>query len=454
MANFPKLKLTNAGLELLANVQAGADTLTFTKTALGDGVTDAPVTSMTALVSKKIEVAITEGKQVGTSTYQIAAFFSNAEVTTGFWWREVGVFAKGNDGKEILYCYSNAGDASDYIPVGSDERVEKYIYQSFSIGNAENVTVEVDENDTFVLKKEFTEHKDATNPHGITAITIGLEKVPNVETNDQTPTYTEESTLTALKSGEKLSVAFGKIKKAITEFIAHLGNKSNPHGVTASQVGLGNVNNTSDANKPVSSAQAVAIADAKKSGTDAQSNLDTHSSDTTKHITATERTTWNGKANARHYHEPSDVGLGGITMSAENYTISIGAYSVANARESIQLGNGINNNANTLQVYDYQLMDANGKIPSERIKTLNVSVPKSWTANASGGYKQTIDVSGILVTDNPVVDIVLGDDVAANKLYLDAWGCIGSITTANGSITLYAYDNAPETAFTIKLKVV
>lgn len=56
----------------------------------------------------------------------------------------------------------------------------------------------------------------------------------------------------------------------------HRGNKSNPHGVTKAQVGLGNVNNTSDADKPVSTAQATAIADAKAAGTNAQTNLTTH----------------------------------------------------------------------------------------------------------------------------------------------------------------------------------
>ena len=40
-----------------------------------------------------------------------------------------------------------------------------------------------------------------------------------------------------------------------------------------------------------------AIADAKSAGTTAQSNLSTHDSNTTKHITATERTTWNNKSN-------------------------------------------------------------------------------------------------------------------------------------------------------------
>lgn len=57
---------------------------------------------------------------------------------------------------------------------------------------------------------------------------------------------------------------------------SHIANKSNPHGVTKAQVGLGNVNNTSDADKPVSTAQATAIADAKAAGTLAQTNLTTH----------------------------------------------------------------------------------------------------------------------------------------------------------------------------------
>lgn len=58
----------------------------------------------------------------------------------------------------------------------------------------------------------------------------------------------------------------------------HIANKSNPHAVTKTQVGLGNVNNTSDANKPVSTAQATAIADAKAAGTAAQTSINSHAS--------------------------------------------------------------------------------------------------------------------------------------------------------------------------------
>lgn len=56
----------------------------------------------------------------------------------------------------------------------------------------------------------------------------------------------------------------------------HIANKSNPHTVTKTQVGLGNVNNTSDADKPVSTAQATAIADAKAAGTIAQTSINSH----------------------------------------------------------------------------------------------------------------------------------------------------------------------------------
>lgn len=318
MANFPKMKLTNAGLELLANVQAGADTLTFTKTALGDGEVSTPISNLHNLVSPKVEIAITEGKQVGTSTYQIGAFFSNAEITTGFWWREIGVFAKGNDGNEVLYCYSNAGDAGDYIPVGSDERVEKYIYQSLAIGNAENVTAEINETDSFILKtdkgkaggvaplgsdgkvgseylpdmnyaskveaeqieSDLSAHLKATNPHNISAATVGLDKVPNVATNDQTPTYTEASTLATLTSGENLSVAFGKIKKAITDFVLHIA-------------------------------------------------------DTTKHITSAERTTWDGKANSSHSHSASEVGA-----AAANHTHTPGSIGAAQIQTGSYVGTG------------------------------------------------------------------------------------------------------------------
>lgn len=52
-----------------------------------------------------------------------------------------------------------------------------------------------------------------------------------------------------------------------TNLETHINNKSNPHEVTKDQVGLGNVNNTSDANKPISNATQIAL-NGKFSATD------------------------------------------------------------------------------------------------------------------------------------------------------------------------------------------
>lgn len=69
---------------------------------------------------------------------------------------------------------------------------------------------------------EFCGRED--NPHKVTKSQVGLGNVPNVATNDQTPTYTTASSNAELSSGEKLSVAFGKISKAINSLITHLSD--------------------------------------------------------------------------------------------------------------------------------------------------------------------------------------------------------------------------------------
>lgn len=53
---------------------------------------------------------------------------------------------------------------------------------------------------------------------------IGLGNVPNVATNDQTVTYTQAASLGELTTGEKLSSALGKLAKAVSTLIAHLGD--------------------------------------------------------------------------------------------------------------------------------------------------------------------------------------------------------------------------------------
>ena len=86
--------------------------------------------------------------------------------------------------------------------------------------------------------------------------------------------------------------------------------------------------------------------------------------------------------------------------------------------------------------------------------TYTVSATAEWMEDDMGGYMQMVDIDGILATDNPVADVVLGDDVDANALYKAAWSLVDRIVTDNDVVVLYANSEAPTTAFTFQLKVV
>lgn len=150
MAAFPKMTLTNAGQALQTKVLAGAK-LTFTRIALGDGqLNGQPISPLTALISQKATVEVDSVRVVNTSTAQVAGFFSNADISTGFWWRETGVFAQDPDVGEVLYGYTNAGDAGDYISTVEDNRIEKYIYCSIAVASATTVDITIPSSDTYI----------------------------------------------------------------------------------------------------------------------------------------------------------------------------------------------------------------------------------------------------------------------------------------------------------------
>ena len=150
MAAFPKMTLTNAGQALQTKVLAGAQ-LTFTRIALGDGqLNDQPIVLLTALIHQTASVTVQSVRVIGTSTCQVSGFFSNTTITQGFQWRETGIFAQDPDVGEILYGYTNAGGAGDYIPTAQDTRIEKYIFTSIAVANAQTVNITIPASDSFI----------------------------------------------------------------------------------------------------------------------------------------------------------------------------------------------------------------------------------------------------------------------------------------------------------------
>ena len=265
MADFNNLALTANGFKALLAAQAGT-TLTLTKIGMGSGSTTSSTVSLTSMVTPEVMMPISEKKideEAGLMT--IVAKMTNEDIMEGFYWRETGLFYEDSEGNDVLFAYACVvDDQYDYVPAYSDQRYVKHVRIANILTDAADIVIKENEGLLYVdiltyeeflegygehVKKSEEHINDTNNPHKVTAKDLGLDNALTGSINDQTPTYEESEEISELSSGEKISTAFGKIATAIKSLISHIGNKSNPHEVTASQVGLGNVPNVATNNQ-------------------------------------------------------------------------------------------------------------------------------------------------------------------------------------------------------------
>lgn len=242
--------ITNAGIELLKNALSGG-TITVTAIKSGAGKVDVSALKSQTAVSSIKQSGTVQGVTKTNETIKIGVLFSNAGLSAGYSMTQLGIYAKGSTGSEVLFAISQSTTGKE-VPAESAMPSWSLVHNFYiKLNNDVKMTATVDPEGyvTFeTMQKALNTHTgNKSNPHSVTKSQVGLGNVPNVATNDQTPTYSDTTTLVTLSSGEKISIAFAKIKLAITTLINHLANKSNPHGVTKSQVGLGNVENKSSA---------------------------------------------------------------------------------------------------------------------------------------------------------------------------------------------------------------
>ena len=233
---------TKAGLEYAA-LTAQGKIIEFTKGKFGDGIRSTEnIAELTDLIHPLGELPISK-KSVKNSTIITTTQFSNrvgSSILPTFYLTEIGLFAKlvnvdGTDDKEhpatlIGYAFDVHGDK-----ISGTSLSEFIINIPLTVADVNNVTVDIDslvyptlkqfEDEVNTRKTEDEELQnslnvhitDTSNPHGVTAEQIGLDKVPNVATNNQSPTFTEATTRANITSGETLSTLFGKIKKFFTD---------------------------------------------------------------------------------------------------------------------------------------------------------------------------------------------------------------------------------------------
>lgn len=143
---YPNTRLTNYGRELIARSQATGKKLQYIKLVTGDGQLDNQnIDTMTSVIAPKLECPFTSnGEFVGDGQFRIEFAVSNSTVNSGFFARELGVYANlegESDSAAKLIAYSNGGNYASYIPSRETPINSKVFSLDVVIGNSTNVTV-------------------------------------------------------------------------------------------------------------------------------------------------------------------------------------------------------------------------------------------------------------------------------------------------------------------------
>lgn len=88
-------------------------------------------------------------------------------------------------------------------------------------------------------------------------------------------------------------------------------------------------------------------------------------------------------------------------------------------------------------------------IPS--VSNYSATLLSSGWVGASAPYTQTVNVTGILSTDNTLANIVLSSDTTTAQSQLTNWAYVSKMETSNGSVTATCFDSKPSIDLNVSL---
>lgn len=254
--------LTDAGRNLLLGAMSNGESVYsvwFTRAEFGNGPAQDPAAA-TALTNALITGTFDSvEKDAETGSVKMVTTVSNSALNVGFNVTEVGYFAGKKVGNAapsdvVLFAIGFDPDGTAFRLPSNAEYVSQFEFEfDLIISDTENINAILNQNANYASAEDFDSHiHNYGNPHNVNAAQVGLDRVPNVYTNDQTPTFTEETVLKLLngseENGDTLSELFSKLAKGLHDFKDHRDDKNNPHEVTADQIGAAKAGHTHHTN--------------------------------------------------------------------------------------------------------------------------------------------------------------------------------------------------------------
>ncbi len=186
MPNWSGTLLTTKGRALQAKVEAGA-TMTITKLKIGDGTMGSgqTVDALTDLISPKKNLGISALTPLDSGVCKVTAVVTNSGLASGFYVRELGVFAQDPNLGEILYAYTADG-SPDYLPAaGGTVAVAEELVVQLAFSNAANITATISL-DGLITTAILNTHKNAAvidHPdNSVTDVKIGNRTITDTVT--------------------------------------------------------------------------------------------------------------------------------------------------------------------------------------------------------------------------------------------------------------------------------
>ena len=214
MAEFSKLVITNKGQALLAKMITGSGNVEFTKISTSSTTyTDEQLEGLNSLSNVKQTSLISKVTRTNEVAIKVEAAFTNTELTAGYYMKALGLYAVDPDAGEILYAVTRETSGNCYMPAYNGITVSgAYVQLVTTVGNAENVSLEVDQaavatiGDIQDLQKQIANKVDLVDGK-IDPSQMPVNVVPIVYTSGSGTAYTATlDGVTALKTGMLLVI--------------------------------------------------------------------------------------------------------------------------------------------------------------------------------------------------------------------------------------------------------
>lgn len=219
--------------------------------------------------------------------------------------------------------------------------------------------------------------------------------------------YALDTSLSVEGAGAEAKATGAAIERVEHSVDTHVKATNNPHKVSKAQIGLGNVDNTSDDDKPVSKAQTEALA--KKVDKVSGKGLSTND-----------------------FTDEDKAKLDGIEAGANKYEYTLEPGSVT---------------TETM---------ANGNVTAEKIATGAVSrvyeaTISKWWQGDEAPYYQEVTVEGLPASDRIFADLIVSEDFETAEAEVEEYSKIYRMTAEANKLTVYAKE---PTTISLTLKLV